>query len=395
MHILRLFLVVWISLTTGSSNAVSVPGERSGLMTGYEWAGFSEREQRIYFSGLLESFSFSGYSLVDSTNQDSIRSYSRFVSCLKNQTDLLLLVLNNSVALGRDLEESFAGIVWERAVPMVCEREPMSRNSLKLPLRLTSHKTWSNWNQKEKVLYHKGFLDAVTYLRIRRTGQQGDNDLTLLKEISTESKIKESIELLSRYGLELSLPIPWSIARANGSLVDRGPGYETGKKSKERSEEISGALIELWGAWVDFEAVSAVCGRHWGDLNTLTPNTFDMKRHRKLSIDYQCIAQEASATIFSTYFRDMKAPPSEIKKLGLMFSSKVLDDKKSMAQSHLSKLDPPAQISFCQENWEITSHHSRALIYKIEEAEYLLDQTPQFSRTKLAVQKAKAKCQLD
>ena len=396
MHILRLFLVVWIFATTASTNAVSAPVGRAGLMTAYEWAGFGEREERIYFSGLLESFAFSGYSLVDRKNQDQIRSYSRLVNCLRNYTDPIRSAMNSLLALGQGPEDSFASIVWDRVVPLVCEREPISHSSVMLPLRLTSHYSWSKWSQQEKVLYQKGFLDAQIYQVSKRTNsEQQDKDFALLRNISTESRIKESVELLTKNGLELGSPIPWSIARANGSLVGRGPGYQGERTLGNWFKAAGKVLLDPWGVWVDFEALSVACKARWNDLGKLTPGKFDIKIHTTLMSGYQCFAQESKITIFSTYFKDMKAPSEEIDKLDTMFSPKVLDDKKSMAQSHLSKLDPAAQISFCQENWEIVSHHSSALIYKIEEAEYLLDQNPQFLKTKLAVQKAKAKCQLN
>jgi len=122
-------------------------------MTSYEWAGFAESEEKAFATGLLEGFAYSGYSRIDRKNQSQIAVWNNLADCLQSSTEKIFLVLHNAVALGDGIDRTFAEVLWNRAVPVICKRDdsPAASQQMVLPVQIVSHMDWYRFSKNQKL----------------------------------------------------------------------------------------------------------------------------------------------------------------------------------------------------------------------------------------------------
>lgn len=357
----------------GATSATQL--EPTRLMRGYDWAGSNDAEQSTYLAGALESFFFRLYSVVDGDNINQVREYNELASCVQTQQMSIQRSFNNSLALARDLKKSFPDILWNETVPLVCERKRQAAvGNLKKPVRFVSHLDWDRFPRKQKALYLRGYLEAQLHLLSREPeSKEKSQNLSLYEQITTEQGQNKIVELLDRNGLEPGLPIPWSIARASGSIVKRGPGYASTPTKQEWADRVSKDLVEAWGSWVDLEAINSVCLKKWNqsDIQGFTELT-----RTELLGRHKCVAEKVSNHLLPKFFAELGISRGGIEKMRAQLSSNLIQDKTLMAEKHFYSLTARAQLQLCADNWELLTSPAKSPYFLAHQIQYGLKHVP-------------------
>lgn len=343
--------------------------ESTRLMRSYDWAGLNGAEESIYLAGAMESFFFRLYSVVDGNSINQVRGYNELASCAQTQQTSIQRSFNNSLALGRDLEKSFPDILWNETVPLVCERERQAAvGHLKKTVRFVSHLDWDRFSRKQKNLYLRGYLEAQLHLLSREPeSKEKSQNLGLYKQITTEQGQNKIVELLDRNGLEPGLPIPWSIARASGSIVKRGPGYATTPTKQEWADRVSKDLVGAWFSWVDLEAINSVCLNKWNQSDI---RGFKESIRTELLGRHKCVAEKISNHLLPKFLTELRIPRGEIEKMRAQLSSTLIQDKTLMAEKHFSSLTASAQLQLCADNWELLTSPAKSPYFQVHQIQY-------------------------
>lgn len=341
----------------------------SRLMRAYDWAGLDNKDEEIFLAGALEGFFFRLYSAVDPTKREQIRSYNKLKTCVQRERAQIQRSFTTSLALGRDLEHSFADILWNQVVPLICEKQQSQvAGETRTPLRLVSHAEWSQISSSQKKLFLRGYLEAQLHLLTRQPdSQEKSKDLSLYAQVITGAGQERTLGLLDKHGLEPNLPIPWSIARANGSLAQRGPGYPTPSAAESRLNRTSESLVEGWMAWIDLEAINAVCLEKWKKSNQ---QSFKESVRVEILRQHRCLAERIADPLLPEFFSELGATQHEIKAIRAQLSPTLLKEKTVMAKRHFSGLTGDAQDKLCTENWELSSSPANSPYFRAHQIQY-------------------------
>lgn len=353
--------------------------EFPNLMRAFDWVDLSENNRDIYIAGVLESFSFRLYSTLDAENANQLTSYSGLISCLQTERKAIAQILSTSFTLGEGLKESTPGIIWNTAVPIACKgKQEVPR--FREPLRFISHLDWSNFTKDQKKLFLKGFLGAQLNLLSREPdSDRKTHDIASYKKIVNEAGLNKTIDLLEAHGLEPGLPIPWSIARANGSQVGRGPGFSSVLTLQDWSNRTAKDLVEAWAGWIDLEAVSTVCADSWRKIGSLG---FKSTIHNELVRQHKCVAQQITGSLIPAFFSDLRTPKREMEKMRAMLSPSMIQEKTVMAKNYFSSLSPGDKIRLCEDQWGQISHPGKSIYFSVHQIQYNLSRLPRQAETK-------------
>jgi hypothetical protein len=352
--------------------SISSPLEPIKLMSSYEWSALNTQDESSYVNGALESFFFRLYSSVDDSNLNQVRHYRALASCVETQRSTIQQSLKNLLAVGRGLEESFPALIWNDVVPVVCERNYQpSAGRLKSPLRFVSHYDWQGISQKQKKLFLQGYLEAQLHLVMREPdSKQKSETLGLFKQLTSDAGQKKILDLLDENGLEPDVPIPWSIARASGSVVKRGPGYPYKPSTEDWTNRVSKDLIEGWGSWIDLEAVNAVCLEKWRRSGA---KTFKESLRAEVLRQHKCVAEKIATPLLPKFFADLGVPSGEIVKMQAQLSPTMIQEKTRMAKNHFSALPMSAQEQLCADNWERITSPALSMYFRAHQMQYDLN----------------------
>jgi len=373
--------------------ATAAPEEASRLMRAYDWAGLDSKEEAIYLAGALEGFFFRLYAAVDPTKKEQIDSYNKLKNCVQTERALIQRSFTNFLALGSDLKYSFPDILWNQVVPLVCEKQQSQvARETRTPLRFVSHAEWSQISRNQKKLFLKGYLEAQQYLLTRQPdSQKKTQDLSLYAQVTTDAGQERTLGLLDRHGLEPNLPIPWSIARANGSLVQRGPGYPTQSTAESQVNRTSESLVEGWMAWIDFEAVNSVCLEKW---KRSSQQGFKESVRVEILRQHRCLAEKIADPLLTEFFSELGATPHGIKAIRAQLSPTLINEKTVMAKRHFSGLTGDAQEKLCTENWELSSSPSNSPYFRAHQIQYEVARIPKAAKAKQLAESLVSICKI-
>ena len=363
------------------------------LMRGYDWSQLDGNEEAIYLAGALEGFFFRLYSAVDPTKEEQVQSYNKLQTCVQKERALIQRSFNTSLALGRDLEHSFPDILWNQIVPLVCEgRQQLVSGGKRGPLRFVSHAEWNEIPKNQKKLFLKGYLEAQLHLLTRQPdSQKKSQDLILYAQIVTDTGQSKTLELLDKYGLEPDLPIPWSIARANGSLIKRGPGYPSEPTAEGWINRTTTDLLEGYFAWIDLEALNAVCQDRWKKSGG---QSFTEAFRAEIMRQHKCLAEKIVDPLLPTFFSELGTPQREIEKMAAQLSPKLIQEKTTMARRHFSGLSNSAQGKLCSDNWGLASSSANAPYFRARQIEYDLTRIPQAAEANILAKSVVSDCRM-
>jgi hypothetical protein len=360
----RNLAVLLLALLVGMSHS------EAKEMTSYEWSDLEKSEERAFATGLLEGFAYSGYSRIDRKNPSQIAVWNNLADCLQSSTDKIFLVLHNAVALGDAIDRTFAEVLWNRAVPVICKRDdsPAARQQVVQSIQIASHMDWHRFSKNQKSLYIRGNLEALLFL----AEIAGDkNDADLLKKLLTSASIEKYLKLFAEQGIDYRYPIPWSITRANGAFTGLGSPYPAFSSKKIVDKNIGAELVELWGRYVDFESVSQICSRSWESQKSTI--RFHPALHEQSMKSNACIAKEIKERLVPAYFNDQGVKVEEVKKLQRSMSAQDwLPEKIRMAKGHFDSLKGEEAQEFCRREWVAVTAPSKSLRYRTSALTYLL-----------------------
>jgi hypothetical protein len=374
-------------------HAHAIQQETPRLITAYDWGGLDNKGQAIYLAGALEGFFFSLYSAVDPTKREQIRGYNKLKTCVQRERAQIQRSFTTSLALGRDLEYSFADILWNQVVPLICEKQQSQvAGETRTPLRFVSHREWSQIPSSQKKLFLRGYLEAQLHLLTRQPdSQEKSQDLSLYAQVITGAGQERTLGLLDKHGLEPNLPIPWSIARANGSLAQRGPGYPTPSTAESRLNRTSESLVEGWMAWMDLEVVNAVCLEQWKKSNQ---QGFKESVRVEILRQHRCLADRIADPLLPEFFSELGATKHEIKAIHAQLSPTLIKEKTVMAKRHFSGLTGDAQDKLCAENWELSSSPANSPYFRAHQIQYDVTRIPKTPEARQLAESLVSICKL-
>jgi hypothetical protein len=379
--------------------ALGTEKEFPNLMRAFDWIDLSENDRDIYIAGVLESFSFGVlesfsfrlYSTVDEENPNQLTSYSELISCLQTERKAIAQILSTSFTFGEGLKASTPGIIWDTAVPIACKgKQEVPR--FRAPLRFISHFDWINFTKDQKKLFLKGFLGAQLNLLSREPdSDRKTQDIASYKKIVNETGLNKTIDLVDAHGLEPGVPIPWSIARANGNQVGRGPGFSAVPTVEDWSSKTANDMVETWAVWIDLEAVSTVCAVSWRKMG---PLGFKSTIHNEIVRQHKCVAQQITGSLIPAFFSGLNTPKREMEKMRAMLSPTMIQEKTSMAKNYFSNLSPEGKIRLCEDQWGQISHPGKSIHFSVHQIQYNLSRLPRQAETKQLASSVLSSCKV-
>ena len=382
------------TLAHSSSQEVGkdTPLTQSGLMTLSEWLGLSEKDQRVFLAGSLESSAFRAYGLSNQHDVKDRKLFQTLTSCLYLKFDEILKALNLSLLLGRYPQEAFGEIIWERSVGLACENEDYLADPfpVNLPMRFVSHYEWKELSKKERRAYIKGYLEASFYHLSRKDRGEHTEDISLLKSLASDEKIDQAILLLEQHGLEDDLPIPWSLARVHGFLVERGPGLRPIKNESETLEEIGSDSVKLWFSWVDYQSVFSNCEKYWKK----TP-LYDDDLRLRWAAKRKCIAQNYVQTIVPALFGELGASSGQTKDFVSRIKSVGVQERAKKVSEYMEGLSEEERVSYCSRGITMNFHQSQDPLFAIDQLIYSVSRASNLSKSQKAIESLKKSCGLD
>jgi hypothetical protein len=381
------------ALVLSSSQEVGkgTPATQKGLMTLEDWLGLSERGQKIFLAGNLESSAFRAYSQSKQHDVKDRKLFQALTSCMSQRFDEILKALNLSLLLGRYPQEAFGEIIWERSVGLVCENEDYLADPfpVNLPMRFVSHYEWTGLSNNERRAYLKGYLEASLYHLSRKDRGNHTEDISLLKSVSSDEKIDQTILLLEQHGLVKDLPTPWSIARVHGYLVKRGPGLVPIKSESEKLEEITSDSIKLWFSWVDYKAVFWNCEKYW-KRNPLYSDALRLNWASK----HKCVAQNYVQTIIPSIFGELGASSEVTKDFVNKIESVGAQERAKKVYKYLEGLNEEGREQYCFKGMAMSFHQSIDPLFAIDQLIYSVARTSTLSKSEKVIESVKNSCGL-
>lgn len=183
-----------------------------------EWDDFegNSPEHQAYFHGALETYGYILYGYWPRTPKHE-QEFSAYRKCVEENHS------SNNWRLGwvwgKYLKSSVAAQLVRRNIPNVCHTYAGKGDGEWNPPRVVGKQEWKGYTANERKFYVSAYIETTLELAVL---MQRDQDVSLMTQCMEDKGVNKVLDTLKEIQIEWQYPMPWSVARALGSVC-KGP----------------------------------------------------------------------------------------------------------------------------------------------------------------------------